>query len=131
MEVSTPQGAGSRELSIAIEDNIIPSPEDLKAYKELHPNAVDFFIDVARKEQEHRHEIERQIMEMEKMKVIEVGQKNKRDTNVNILGMTCATIIVLGLLALSGLMFYFGITWGGIITLASAVLSVVPLLIKK
>lgn len=54
--VATPNGVGRvDEQNITIDDNCLPSPQELEAYKRLDPNLLPFFMDIARKEQEHRH----------------------------------------------------------------------------
>ena len=87
------------EQTITFDDSFLPSPNELREYREINPEIVKLLIDASKSEQQHRHYIDRQ-----KMKVI-----NKDSTSmhtINMLGMTFAFIIIFGGLALSAYLIY-------------------------
>lgn len=54
------------EASVVSDDNILPSPAELQAYLMLSPDFPQYFIEVSKKEQEHRHTIEKENVEIVK-----------------------------------------------------------------
>jgi hypothetical protein len=54
--------------TIMVDDNALPSPQDLEAYKQIDPNIITCIINATIKEQEHRHYIEKSKMELLKMR---------------------------------------------------------------
>lgn len=50
--------------TIMVDDNALPSPQDLEAYKQIDPNIITCIINATIKEQEHRHYIEKSKMEL-------------------------------------------------------------------
>ena len=49
---------------VTVDDNALPSPQDLEAYKRIDPNIITCIIDATIKEQEHRHYMETSKMEL-------------------------------------------------------------------
>lgn len=70
----THDGATSQiEKTLSVEDNLLPTPQELSAYQQIDPNLVKLFIDAAREEQKHRIE-----MENKKIHLIELSERRKR-----------------------------------------------------
>lgn len=54
--VDTPEGkALKNEALITYDDNVLPTPQELEAYKQVDPKIVDFLIESAKAEQAFRH----------------------------------------------------------------------------
>lgn len=54
--VATEDGVGKQlEQTYTVDDNCLPSPIELAAYKDIDPKIVDYLINASIKEQDHRH----------------------------------------------------------------------------
>ena len=101
-EVHTSTGlAQNTEVSVVSDDSILPSPADLQAYQAIHPGFVEYFITVASKEQEHRHSIEKQNVDMIQTHV-------KAEANARKLSLWFAFILMLAFCLLGAFMIYIG-----------------------
>ena len=80
-QVATQGGLGhSVEQNYTIEDNLIPSPQELEQYKAVDPRFVEYFYNTAEKEQAHRHEMDKAKMEAGRiMGEIEANVKSRRE----------------------------------------------------
>ena len=53
-------GVGQQvEKTYTVDDNTLPSPQELAAYKDIDPRIVQFLMDASVKEQEHRHNMDK------------------------------------------------------------------------
>ncbi len=77
----------------------LPHPEMYRAYIEVDPEAADFIKELARREQEHRHEQEKRVAEAD------IAGYSR--------GQTWAGLIALALIGATTLLFYTGHTWQG------------------
>lgn len=103
--LSSREGIGKEiEQTFTVDDNSLPSAQELRAYKEIDPRIVDFLIDASVKEQDHRHEIDRR-----KMKVIEASEN--RNNWINGLGMFYAFLSILTLGGLTAFALYLDRPW--------------------
>lgn len=101
-EVHTSTGlAQNTEVSVVSDDSILPSPADLQAYQAIHPGFVEYFITIASKEQEHRHSIEKQNVDMIQTHV-------KAEANARKLSLWFAFILMLAFCLLGAFMIYIG-----------------------
>ncbi|MDE6002467.1 MAG: DUF2335 domain-containing protein, partial [Prevotella sp.] len=83
-QVATSQGQAKQiEQTLTVDDNTLPSPQDLAAYKDIDPKIVEHLLELTKKEQEHRHNIDNQ-----KMKIIR--RTESRTERMNFWGMTFA-----------------------------------------
>ena len=64
------------EQTLYMEDNLLPSPSELQAYKNIEPKIVDFLLESSTKEQAHRHK-----MDEEKMKVVKYTERKNGRMN--------------------------------------------------
>lgn len=79
--VVSPNGEGKQyEQTLTVDDTCLPSAEELTAYQAIDPNIVTFLMDVSKKEQEHRHKMER-----DKLRVVDKNER--RVFRVNWWGM--------------------------------------------
>lgn len=104
-QVSTEEGVGKQiEQTLTIDDLSLPSPQELEAYKNINPNIVNFLLETAVKEQEHRHN-----MDAKKLEVIE--SSDKRVNRINILGMTFAFCSLVVMMSVAAFMLYLNHPW--------------------
>lgn len=76
-QVATNNGVGKEmEQTITVDDNCLPSPQELAAYKEIDPRIVDYLINASVKEQEHRHR-------MDNNKISIIRRSDRRDGRMN------------------------------------------------
>lgn len=108
------------ESSLTIDDNLLPSPDELRVYKEIDPNIVNFLIEVASKEQNHRHEIDNQKVEI-------IKSNEKRDYFLNIWGMFFAFMAIVVLVALSAWALYLDRAWFAGFFGVSAMITIVSI----
>lgn len=58
-QVATGDGVGKQlEQTYTVDDNCLPSPQELAAYKNIDPRIVDYLINASVKEQDHRHKMD-------------------------------------------------------------------------
>lgn len=101
-ELQTAEGlAHITENSVVSDDNILPSPAELQAYLMLSPDFPQYFIEVSKKEQEHRHAIEKENVEI-------VKEYNRSQFSLQKLGMCLAFILLILLFGIGGFMIYIG-----------------------
>ena len=101
-ELHTPTGlAHNTEVSVVSDDSILPSPADLQAYQNIHPKFVEYFIDIASKEQEHRHSIEKQNVNI-------IQAHTETEANARKLSLWFAFILMLAFCMLGAFMIYIG-----------------------
>lgn len=76
-----------------------PDPQTLSAYKELHPEFPERLFAFTEREQAHRHELERQLVngELEDMRAERLAEKRGQGyaLAVCIVGFACAAIIAI------------------------------------
>ena len=118
-QVATQGGLGrSVEQNYTIEDNLIPSPQELEQYKAVDPRFVEYFYNTAEKEQAHRHE-----MDKAKMKIIR--KTESRAERINLWGMVFAFLSIVVCMGVSAWALYLDRPWFagvfGVIGIASIV----------
>lgn len=84
------------EQTLYMEDNLLPSPSELQAYKNIEPKIVDFLLESSTKEQAHRHK-----MDEEKMKVVKYTER--KNGRMNWWGMFFAFLALILMVGLSAL----------------------------
>ena len=92
------------EQTLIVDDNSLPTPEELAAYKAVDPKIVDFLIETSRKEQEHRHKIDND-------KIVIIKKNERRTTSINITGMFFAFLSIIVLVCLSAYALYLDKPW--------------------
>lgn len=110
--VSTIDTRGQQlEQTITFDDSFLPSPNELREYKEINPDIVKLLIEASREEQKHRHYIDNQ-------KIKAINKDSSSMHNINVLGMIFAFLIMAFGLALSAYLIYLdkiltGTVFGG------------------
>lgn len=100
-------GNGLAQQSLARiteDDNCLPTPAELLEYQKVNPDLVGFFMETARKEQDHRH-----VIESRQVKVIE--DSSKRDYRVNVWGMFFAFLSIIVFSGIACYSLYLGQVW--------------------
>ncbi len=104
-QLSTSQGAAKQiEQTLTVDDNILPSPQDLAAYKDVDPEIVKHLLELARKEQDHRHDIDNQKMKM-------IRRTESRTERMNFWGMTFAFLCMVLFIGLTAFALYLDNPW--------------------
>lgn len=104
-QVSTSQGAAKQiEQTLTVDDNALPSPQELAAYQQIDPRIVDHLMELAKKEQEHRHDIDNQKMKM-------IRRTESRSERMNFWGMTFAFLCMVLFIGLTAFALYLDNPW--------------------
>lgn len=106
------------EQTLYMEDNLLPSPSELQAYKNIEPKIVDFLLESSMKEQAHRHK-----MDEEKMKVVKYTER--KNGRMNWWGMFFAFLALILMVGLSAFALYLDKPWFAGIFGFSAVLGII------
>jgi uncharacterized membrane protein len=124
-QVATNGGVGKQVVStLTVDDTCLPSPEELSEYKKIDPNIINFLIDASIKEQQHRHQIEK-----EKINIIK--QSDNVTTKINIWGMFFAFLSIVVMSAVTGFALYLDKSWIAGIMGASTLVSIASLFIRN
>tara|TARA_Y100000588_G_C14217968_1_gene909725 strand:+ start:769 stop:1191 length:423 start_codon:yes stop_codon:yes gene_type:complete len=102
---------------MTIKSGPFPSPEDYEQYQEIDPGLTDQMKEMARKEQDHQHRMDKLLLEKE-FTLMSRGQ---------ILAFLVFSLVV-GLGAFS---IYLGFEWGGAIITALGVTGIITQFLKK
>lgn len=110
--------------TVSVVDDKPFTPSELAEYKNIDPGFAQTMMNMAQKEQEHRHEIERQ-------RAAAIKRSQNHSFFHGCCGMLIAGFIVILFLALAGYALYLDHPWfAGAFTLAS-LLPIVQLFIPK
>ena len=124
-QVSTEQGIGKQlEQTYTVDDNCLPSPQELEAYQRIDPNIVRYLIDASVKEQNHRHK-----MDEKKLKI--VAKADGRIGRMNWWGMFFAFLCLIALLAVVAYALYLDKQWLAGILGGTTIVSVISLFVRK
>ena len=124
-QVSTEQGVGKQlEQIYTVDDNCLPSPQELEAYQRIDPNIVRYLIDASVKEQNHRHK-----MDEKKLKI--VAKADGMFGRMNWLGMFFAFLCLIALLAVVAYALYLDKQWLAGILGGTTIVSVISLFVRK
>ena len=122
--VSTSEGIGKQlEQTITVDDSTLPSPSDLEAYQRIDPRIVDMFIDISRKEQQHRHETD-----SIKLKILR--RSESRTERTNFWGMTFAFLSVALFVGLTAWALYLDHPWFAGLSAFTALVTIVSLFVN-
>lgn len=129
----------SIEIHSYEQESPLPSAKELEDYQRVAPNLIPFFMDLARKEQEARHEVLRASMEAKeredeatKRHQELINKNGKREFISTSIGQVFALISFLGVLALCWYALSLGAYWfSGILTALSIGVIVQAFLSKR
>lgn len=112
------------EQTVSVDDNILPSPQELAAYKNIDPKIVDFLIESSQREQLHRHK-----QDEKKLKILNYNER--KVGRMNWWGMFFAFMAIIVTMALAAYALYLDRNWfAGIFGLA-AVASIASIFINN
>lgn len=124
-QVATGDGVGKQlEQTYTVDDNCLPSPQELAAYKNIDPRIVDYLINASVKEQDHRHKMDSNKLNM-------IRKADRRDGRMNWWGMFFAFLAIVVMIALAGYALYLDKPWFAGIMGASTLVSVASIFIKS
>ncbi len=104
-QVATSQGQAKQiEQTLTVDDSSLPSPQDLAAYKAIDPKIVEHLLELAKKEQDHRHDIDNQKMKM-------IRRTESRTERMNFWGMTFAFLCMVLFIGLTAFALYLDKPW--------------------
>lgn len=123
-QVATQGGLGrSVEQNYTIEDNVLPPPQELQQYKDIDPRFLDYFFDTAKKEQTHRHE-------MDRIKLKMIRNSEGRTERINVWGMFFAFLSIVVCMGVAAWALYLDRPWlagifafSGLVTIVSIFVS--------
>ena len=123
-QVSMGDSVGKQlEQTFSVDDNSLPSPQELKLYQQIDPKIISFLMETSIKEQEHRH-----FMDKEKLKILKKSeQKNGR---MNWWGMFFAFLSLIFLVGLAALALYLDKPWFATIFGAAAIISIISIFVE-
>ena len=64
------------EQTVSVDDNILPSPQELAEYQQVNPKIVDFLIKASEREQQHRHKQDEKKLKIISYNEHKVGRMN-------------------------------------------------------
>lgn len=113
-------GVGQQlERTYTVDDNSLPSPQELEAYKNIDPQIVTFLMEASVKEQDHRHN-------MDKVKYNLIKKSESRIGRMNWWGMAFAFLSIVVIVLLAAYALYLDRPWfagllgaGTLVTVAS------------
>ena len=124
-QVATGNGVGKQlEQTYIVDDNCLPSPQELAAYKEIDPRIVDYLINASVKEQEHRHKID-------ESKINLVRKANRQEGRMNWWGMFFAFFAIVVMVALTAYALYLDKPWFAGVLGAGTLISVASIFVKS
>lgn len=123
--VASQGGVGQQvEKTFTVDDNTLPSPQELAAYKEIDPLIVQFLVDASVKEQNHRHN-------MDKLKYELVRKSENRTGRMNWWGMAFAFLSIVVIVALAAYALYLDRPWFAGLLGASTLITVTSIFINR
>lgn len=118
-------GVGQQvEKTYTVDDNTLPSPQELAAYKEIDPQIVQFLMDASVKEQNHRHN-------MDKLKFELVRKSENRTGRMNWWGMAFAFLSIVVIVALAAYALYLDRPWFAGLLGAGTLVAVASIFINR
>lgn len=124
-EVSTDNGVGKQlEQTVVLEDNVLPSPQELEAYKRIDPRIVDHLLVISKDEQAYRHKTE-----LIKMRILRNSEK--RTGRINWWGMFFAFLSITLFLVVAAFALYLDHPWFAAFFGVSSLVSIVSIFVKN
>lgn len=123
--VAGKEGVGQQlERTYTVDENSLPTPQELAAYKEIDPKIVTYLLDASAKEQQHRHK-----MDEEKINVIKKSES--RIGRMNWWGMAFAFLSIVVIVALAAYALYLNRPWFAGILGAGTLATVASIFINR
>lgn len=124
-QVAMGNGIGKQlEQTYTVDDNCLPSAQELAAYKAIDPRIVDYLIEASVKEQDHRHR-----MDNNKLNILK--KADRREGRINWWGMFFAFLSIVVMTALVGYALYLDKPWFAGFMGAGTIISVASIFYKN
>ena len=124
-QLATGNGMGKQEeQTYTVDDNCLPSPQELASYKEIDPKIVDYLLSSSIKEQEHRHDVD-----VKKLEIIK--RSEDKQSMMNWWGMFFAFLSIIVLSSLAAYALYLDKPWFAGIIGAGAFVSIASIFVRK
>ena len=121
--VDSSQGVGREiEQTLTVDDNALPSPKELEAYRQIDHKIVDMLVEATQKEQEHRH-----YMDKERIKILKHSER--RISRTNWWGMFFAFLSLATLMGVAAYALYLDKPWFAGVFSFAAVVSIVSVFV--
>lgn len=111
------------EQTVSVDDNSLPSPQELAQYQQIDPDIVRFLIETSVKEQAHRHR-----MDDEKMKLLKNSER--KNTCMNWWGMFFAFLSLILFMGVAAFALYLNKPWFAGIFGGTAILAVITTFVE-
>ena len=124
-QLDSKSGSAKNEVkSLTYDENVLPTPQELEAYKAVDPRIIDFLLDTAKKEQLFRHSLE-------ETKVDIIKRSDSGNRRMDWWGMFFAMISLLALIGLSAYALYVDRPWFVGIFGGSTFVAIVYIFVKR
>lgn len=111
------------EQTVSVDDNSLPTPQELLQYQQIDPSIIPFLIQTSVKEQEHRHN-----MDNEKLKILKTSER--KNGRMNWWGMFFAFLSLILFMGVAAFALYLDKPWFAGIFGGTAILSVVSTFVQ-
>ena len=111
------------EQTVSVDDNSLPTPQELQQYKQIDPTIIAFLIQTSVKEQEHRHN-----MDKEKLKILKNSER--KNGRMNWWGMFFAFLSLILFMGVAAFALYLDKPWFAGIFGGTAILSVISTFVQ-
>ena len=123
-QVSMGDSTGKQlEQTVSVDDNSLPSPQELAQYQQIDPDIVRFLIETSVKEQAHRHR-----RDDEKMKLLKNSER--KNTRMNWWGMFFAFLSLILFMGVAAFALYLNKPWFAGIFGGTAILAVITTFVE-
>ena len=107
-----------------MDDNYLPTPEELAAYQAIEPSTVPYLMELAKNEQAYRHEAGRERMSLMK-------SADKRISRNDVMGIVFAFMALVVVAVLAGMGICFDQPWIATMFGAPTIITVVSIFLRK
>lgn len=111
------------EQTVSVDDNSLPSPQELLQYQQIDSSIIPFLIQTSVKEQEHRHN-----MDNEKLKILKTSER--KNGRMNWWGMFFAFLSLILFMGVAAFALYLDKPWFAGIFGGTAILSVISTFVQ-
>lgn len=112
------------EQIYTLDDNYLPTPEELAAYQAIEPSTVPYLMELAKNEQAYRHEAGRERMSLMK-------SADKRISRNDVMGIVFAFMALVVVAVLAGMGICFDQPWIATMFGAPTIITVVSIFLRK
>ncbi len=124
IEVTTKEGVDKRvEHTLIVDDSVMPSPDELRVYKEIDPRFIDHFLEMTKAEQTHRHRIAEQ-----KLSIIDRTESSEE--RMNLWGMSFAFMSLVLFIGITAYALYLDSPWFAGFFAVSSVVTIISIFVK-